>query len=164
VLLPPSRRTPIRWLEPAAIADALARIGQELGAQAQLSTIVISDRHVTFGAVDPRSPGAVAEIMLSGQGFTRSGSASIFYSMKPYFALSDIAELTAERIAALQEQTLQRLNMPRETLSNITISHNNMTRSPKGRVTVEVRVERPNGSGGWVVYELDGTVIATMRP
>jgi hypothetical protein len=54
--------------------------------------------------------------------------------------------------------------MPRETLSSITISHNNMSRSPHGHVTLEVRAERPGGSGGWVVYELDGAVIATMKP
>jgi hypothetical protein len=44
VLLPPSRRPPVDWLNPATIAGAVASVGPTFGAATRIASIVFDDR------------------------------------------------------------------------------------------------------------------------
>ena len=163
VLPPESRRKPSDWFDPATVEQALRRIDQEF-AGGKFGVISFSNRDVTITAEDSNAPGGVAQVFLSAEGFRRFGTAGIWGSMKPFFAMADLKAITAQKIAELETETLTRLKMPPKTLSRITISHHNTDLSPRGNVTIEIRAETPGGSGGWVVYELDGTIVRVMMP
>ena len=105
------------------------------------------------------------EIILSDNGYDRSGTPSTPASKNLPFRIGDLSALTTERIRDLEAKTLATLKMPPKTISSITIGRGSMDPSPKGNVTIEIRAEeRPFGRAGRVNYELDGTVIRTYLP
>jgi hypothetical protein len=54
--------------------------------------------------------------------------------------------------------------MPPGSVIRFTIGRGVIQASPRGTITVEVRAESAGRGHGWVVYELDGSVVSTMRP
>src|SRR5262249_7113552 len=101
----------------------------------------------------------------SDDGFTRFGTPSPFAIGNPPFTVDDLRPLSAERLAALESDTLSRLGLSPGSITTITIERGAMDPSPTSGVTVEIRAEdHPFGRGGRVNYELDGRVIKAYLP
>ena len=163
VLLPKSRRAPIDWLNPGTAAETLERIGQEFGPGAKFQEIMFYDQHVSIGAQDPRKPGEVMQVLLRDEGFSRFGTVMFPGSRQNDFTLEEL-KLSKDAIAAALEKTLAEMKMPAGSIHRITIGRGNMSASRKGGVTMEVRAEAKGVGSGWVVFELDGSVLGVMRP
>lgn len=163
VLLPPSRRTPTAWLNPETVAQSLKRISMEFGADTRIVNILINDRNVSILAEDPRKRGAATRVLLNENGFKRFGTPMLIGTGRPY-TMNDLKPLTAERLASMAERTTKELKMPPGSVVRFTIGRGVIQASPKGTITVEVRAESAGRGHGWVVYELDGSVVSTMRP
>ncbi len=173
VRLPPSRRKPSDWLDPATVVDTLAQIGREFGADTRLVEIMFYDNQVRISAEDPRQPRQLMDVFLDEKGFHRFGGGSFGMAAARRasggFKIAELAPLTAQRIAELEARTLARMNLAKVQVSNITIGRGNMDPSPKGNITIEIRAlvppfNAPIPPGGRVVYELDGTVIKSYLP
>jgi len=164
-MLPESRRKPTDWYDPAAMADAFARMAREFGPTAKFVDLTFMNDKVVITVQDPRKPDDYAQMLLTDAGFMRFGTPSMFAVRNPPFTIADLVPLDAKRLADLQATTLEKLRMQSNTISRITISRGNMDPSPKGNVTVEIRAEeRAFGRGGRVNYEMDGTVLKAYLP
>jgi len=161
--LPPSRRKPTAWLNPETVAQSLDRIGMEFGTDTRIVNILINDRNVSILAEDPRKRGAATRVLLNENGFKRFGTPMLIGTGRPY-TMNDLKPLTAERLASMAERTTKELKMPPGSVVRFTIGRGVIQASPKGTITVEVRAESAGRGHGWVVYELDGSVVSTMRP
>src|SRR5262249_11088539 len=121
VTLPEGRRAPIDWYDPATMVQMLARINREFGADAKFAEIMFMDDKVVITARDPRQPDALAQILLTKDGFMRFGTPSMFAARSVPFAIADLSPLTAAKLTELEVGTLKRLTMPPKTISSITL-------------------------------------------
>lgn len=165
IMLPENRRTATDWYDPVTVAATFARLGVDFGQDRQYAEITIFKDKVIVTAQDHMQENVSREIILSDNGYDRSGTPSMSAAKNKPFRIGDLSALTAERIRDLESKTLATLKMPPKTISSITIGRGSMDPSPKGNVTIEIRAEeRPFGRAGRVNYELDGTVIRTYLP
>ena len=165
VMLPESRRTATDWYDPETMAATFARLGVDFGQDRRYAEITIFNDKVIITAQDHMQANVSREIVLSDNGYDRSGTPSMVAAKNVPFRIGDLSVLTAERIRDLEARTLAALKMPPKTISSITIGRRSMDPSPKGNVTIEIRAEeRPFGRAGRVNYELDGTVIRSYLP
>jgi len=165
VLLPESRRGPIDLFDPPAMLEALAKIDREFGPAGRFAEIRFVRDKAILTAIDPRQPGEFAQFVMTREGFSRFGMASMFATQRPLFAIADLRPLTAAKIGELEKRTLAELKMPPDKVSDVTIGRGGMDPSPKGNVTIEIRAEeRPFGRDGRINFEMDGTAIATYLP
>jgi hypothetical protein len=104
------------------------------------------------------------EIILSDNGYDRSGAPSMLAVKNVPFRIGDLSALTAEHIRDLEARTLETLKMLPKTISSITVGRGGMDPSPKEYHHRDRAEERPFGRTGRVNYELDGTVIRTYLP
>ena len=165
VVPPESRRTATDWYDPATMAATFARLGVDFGQDRRYAEITIFNDKVIITAQDHMQEDLLREIILSDNGYDRSGTPSMTAAKNVPFRIGDLSALTAERIRDLEAKTLATLKMPPKTISSITIGRGSMDPSPKGNITIEIRAEeRPFGRAGRINYELDGTVIRTYLP
>jgi hypothetical protein len=165
VMPPQSRRKPTDWYDPKTMFDTLARIGVEFGHDRKFAEITFFNDKVIITAENHMEPNVFGQILLNDGGFERFGTPSTAASKNVPFRIDDLRGLTFEQIRDLEARTLATLKLPPNTISSITIGRGSMDPSPKGNVTIEIRVEeRPSGRTGRVNYELDGTVIRAYLP
>ena len=162
---PESRRKATDWYDPATMVATFARLGVDFGQDRQYREITIFNDKMIVTAQDHMQENVSREIILSDNGYDRSGTSSMLAAKNVTFRIGDLSTLTAERIRDLEAKTLDTLKMPPKTISSITIGRGGMDPSPKGNVTIEIRAEeRPFGRAGRINYELDGTVIRAYLP
>jgi hypothetical protein len=165
VMPPESRRKQIDWYDPATMAATFARLGVDFGKDRRYAEITIFNDKIVITAQDHMQENISREIILSDNGYDRSGTPSMMAAKNAPFRIGELSALTAERIRDLEAKTLATLKMPPKSISSITIGRGGMDPSSKGNVTIEIRAEeRPFGRAGRVNYELDGTVIRTYLP
>lgn len=172
VLLPPSQSRPVAtgpWLAPETVAATLARLGAEFGPNARYAEILINDSWAMVQMEDPQNPGSLAEFRVEPDSITResAGFPSPFApSLDRAFTLADIATLDADRLADLEQRTLERMGMPGLTVFRYTISRNTLFMTPEDdRLLVEVRAEAADQfTGGRVAYDMAGTEVDVVTP
>jgi len=164
VVLPASRRPPVKWLDAATIAGAIARIAPTFGADAKIASIIFSDRGGRVTVDDRDNGNRPATFDFSSDGVTRASISFMLDSMGPRFGAADVAALNEQAIAALEAQALKRLGAGREAyLESMTIGANAFVRQPGGRA-IEVRVrDRAEDSAqahyAWIVFDFSGRVL-----
>jgi hypothetical protein len=164
VKLPEGRAKPTDWLEPAAMMNALARAERDYGAQRKVRTIRFSRDSVTLTGEDPQRPGALADMRLTDEGFSRSSAIGPSLAPGAPFTLADLSSLSAENIVKLKSGAIARLKPLDYPIEDIYIERNAASR--KGAVTVEVRAweQGPAHNWGAVIYELNGTFVTVVKP
>jgi hypothetical protein len=162
---PDSRRKTTDWYDPATMAATFARLGVDFGQDRKYAQIVFFNDKVIITAQDHMQENVSREIILSDNGYDRSGTPSMLAASAVPFRIGDLSALTADRLRDLEARTLATLKLPPKSISSITIGRTSMDPSPNGNVTIEIRAEeRPGGRAGRVNYELDGTVIRAYLP
>ena len=156
VLLPKSRRKPTAWLDPAVMAQTLAQMAADFGADGQIVKIFIEHDGGRVIAADSRKPGQLMEALLREDGLKRWGT-PMFEGGTP-FPASELVAFTADRLGALLERTRKELDMPDAAIRDITISRNGLGMSDRAKVAVTMMVRTPRGRLGRVVQALDGTL------
>lgn len=158
------------WLAPETVANTLARLGEEFGPDARYAEIFIDDSKALVQMEDPQNPGQIAEIHIDADSMTRDESMMAGTPLGPTlertFTLADIAALDAERLAELEQRTLERMGMPGMTVFRYTISRSVLFMTPEDdRLVVEVRAEMPDQwTGGRVAYDMDGNEVDVVLP
>ena len=71
ILVPPSRRPPVDWLNPATIAGAVASVGPTFGAATKITSIVFDDRGGRITIEDPANNGQAQAFDFSEDGATK---------------------------------------------------------------------------------------------
>ena len=135
--LPPGRRQPIDWYDPATMVSMIDRIGREFGSGAKFFQLMFMDDKVVITATDPRPPSEPVQVLLTENGFTRFGTASMFAIKSRPFTLAELQPLSAEKLTELKASTLRRLTMPPKSVSSIIVARSFVDPSPRGSVTIE---------------------------
>lgn len=166
VVLPEGRRPAVAWSAPATVRATLDRIRREFGDQIKFDEISINDRNTTITAEDPRTPGAVAGFILDHTGFRRTGRPFLSeIGPRRAFTLAEVDAFDVERLADLSKRVVERVKLQGGEIGRFTFSRGVMTRSPRGLLVVEIRVEKNQGwQGGRASYEPDGTEIDFVAP
>jgi len=175
--LPPARRPKRNWLEPAAAIEALAAIGEQFGTNARFAEIVVSNDSMKILAEVPDTPGTMRDYIASDRGLTASGMMMPWdaeFRPERLYRMEDLAFFSAEKLNALTARTFSRLQVGSEmAVSRYTFSIGQimspdgsfMVPSPDGKVTLEIRLESPDGwKGGRITYSSTGEEIDIVMP
>jgi hypothetical protein len=169
VVLPESRRPKIVWLDPAALAGAISRVGPIFGPNARIASIVADDRGGRITVDDPANGGRPATFDLTADGVTRAGMTFSLGSTGPRFGVKDLPSLTEQKIATLEAKALKKLGENKTVyLESVSIGPHPFVRDAGARA-IEVRVrDLPEDSAraeyGWIVYDFDGHVLDFVTP
>jgi hypothetical protein len=169
VVLPESRRPKIVWLDPAALAGAISRVGTIFGPNARIASIVADDKSGRITVDDPANGGRPATFDLSADGVTRAGMTFSIGSTGPRFGVTDLASLTEQKIATLEAEALKKLGKNKMVyLESVSIGPHPFVRDAGARA-IEVRVrDVPEDSAkaeyGWIVYDFNGHVLDFVTP
>lgn len=164
VILPASRRPKVDWLQASSIAGAIARAGSIFGPDANIASIVFTDRSGRITVDEPANNGRPATFDFAGDGVTRSTMSFSFESMGPRFRGADLAPLTEQKLATLQADALKRLGGGKPVyLESVTVGAHPFVQKAGARV-IEVRVrDIPQDSArahyAWIVYDFSGRVL-----
>ena len=169
VILPPSRRPKVDWLQAATIAAAIARAGSTFGPEANIASMVFSDRGGKITIDDPATGGRPATFDFSADGVTRAAISFSLDSMGPRFHAADLALLTEQKLAALEAEALKRLGAGKPAyLESVTIGAHPFVKKA-GAHAIEVRVrdipeDSPQAHYAWIVYDFGGHVLDFATP
>jgi hypothetical protein len=175
--LPAARRPKRNWLDPKTTREALGVIGEQFGKNARFAELSISRDSMQILAEVPDTPGTMRSYTANDRGIT------VMTMMMPWesefrperlYRMNDLAFFSAETLAALTARTFTRLIIgPDMAVSRYTFSVGQlmtpdgsfMVPSPDGRVTLEIRLESPDGwKGGRVTYSSTGEEIDVVMP
>jgi len=162
--LPESRRPKIDWLDPKALAGAIARVGAIFGQNARIASIVAEGRRGRITVDEPAHGGQAATFDFIGDGVSRAGISFALDSMGPRFTVADLAELNEQKLAALQADAFKRLSGTRKAyLESVTIGAHPFVRQA-GAHAIEVRLrdipeDSVKAEYAWIVYDFGGRVL-----
>jgi hypothetical protein len=162
--LPESRRPRIDWLDPKALAGAIARVGAIFGQNAKIASIVADDRRGRITIDDPAHGGQAATFDFTGDGVSRAGISFALDSMGPRFTVTDLATLNEQKLLALQADAFKRLSGARKAyLESVTIGAHPFVRQA-GAHAIEVRLrdiaeDSAKAEYAWIVYDFSGRVL-----
>jgi hypothetical protein len=169
VVLPESRRPKIAWLDPAALAGAVSRVGTIFGPNVRIASIVADDRGGRITVDDPANGGRPATFDFSPDGVTRAAITFSLDSTGPRFGVADLALLTEQKIAKLEAEALKKLGEGKTMyLESFSIGPHPFVRTAGARA-IEVRVrdvpeDSVRAEYGWIVYDFDGSVLDFVTP
>ena len=164
VLLPESRRPKIDWLDPAALAGAIARIGPIFGPDAKIASFVADEREARITVDDPVHGGQPATFEFSASDVKRATISFSLESMGPRFAVADLAGLTEQKLAVLEADALKKLGgVSQVYLESVTIGAHPFVRQA-GAHAIEVRVrdvpeDSVRANYAWIVYDFSGRIL-----
>ena len=175
--LPPARRPKRNWLDPATTGDVLAAIGEQFGTNARFAEITVSGDSMRILAEVPDKPGTMRDYTASDRGVTASGMMMPWdaeFRPERLYRMDDLAFFSAEKLNELTARTFTRLKVGSEmAVSRYTFSIGQimspdgsfMVPSPDGKVTLEIRLESPDGwKGGRITYSSSGEEIDIVMP
>lgn len=169
VVLPESRRPKIVWLDPAALAGAVSRVGAIFGPNVRIASIVADDRGGRITVDEPANGGRAATFDFSADGVSRAGMSFSLDSTGPRFGVADLASLTEQKIAKLEAEALKKLGEGKTMyLESFRIGPHPFVREAGARA-IEVRVrdvpeDSVRAEYGWIVYDFDGRVLDFVTP
>jgi hypothetical protein len=168
VVLPPSRRKALVWLEPQTVRATLQRIGTEIGETTRLHELLLNDRGASLTAEDKTKPGELMSLVVDADTIRRFGTPMFEKKANPAraFTIADLKGLDAESIEGLVSRTMQRLKLKDGKLTRPTFSRGDaFVRPPDGKIMVEIRTETKDGrNGGRIVYTIDGQELQVVPP
>lgn len=175
--LPAYRATKRDWLDPAAAVEALATLDGEFRTAARFAEISISRQNLQILAEVPDQPGTMRNYHMNEAGIGSSDMIMPWdaqFRPERLFTMEDLAFFSAERLEELTRRTAARLHTsPDMAVSRYTFSvgqlmgpdGNFMVPSPDGKVTLEIRIDTPDGfRGGRVTYSSTGEEIDVVMP
>lgn len=168
VVLPASRRPKPKWLDPATIAEAIARVPTTFGRDAKIASIVFDDRGARITLDDPSQSGRAATFDFAPDTFTRSTISFSLEAMGPRFAVGDVGSFNEQRIAALQAEAMKRLAGQRTAyLESVTIGAHPFVRRAGARA-IEVRLrdlaeDSVQAHYAWIVFDFDGRMLDSSK-
>jgi hypothetical protein len=167
VVLPQSRRPAAAWLAPETIRATLTRIDKSFGHNARFIEISINDERGNIVAEDPLKPGANAEFTVDQTEITRFGMPfDKHFHDEEAFTMAEATRIDAGGLKAMMDETIRRMKLADGQVARVTFSRGNVfVQAPRGLITVEVRLETPDGSsGGRVTFDANGRVIDVVEP
>lgn len=175
--LPAARQPKRNWLEPKTTRETLAAIGEQFGKNARFSEISINVDSMRILAEVPDTPGKMRDYNANDRGLTASSMMMPWdaeFRPERLYRMSDLAFFSAEKLNELTARTFSRLKVGSDmALSRYTFSIGQlptpdgsfMVPSPDGKVTLEIRLEGPDGwKGGRVTYSSTGEEIDIVMP
>ena len=162
--LPESRRPKIDWRDPKTLASAISRIGAIFGPDVKIASIVADDDRGRVTVDDPAHGGQAATFDFTTDGVSRAGVSFSLDSMGPRFALSDVAALNEQKLAAMEADAFKRLSAGKTAyLESVTIGAHPFVRQA-GAHAIEVRlrnipVDSVRAEYAWIVYDFGGHVL-----
>lgn len=164
VLLPPSRRPPVDWLNAATIAGAIAGVGPTFGPATKIASIVFDDRGGRITIEDPAHNGQAQTFDLAEDGATRAGITFQLDSSGARFGVSDVASLDERMIAKLEAEAMARLGGQAPAyLESVAIGAHPFE-PQAGAHAIEVRLrdiaqDSVQAHYAWIVFDFNGRVI-----
>jgi hypothetical protein len=164
VVLAPSRRPKVSWLDARTIADAIARIAPTFGTDAKIASIVFDDKGGRLTVDDPANGGRAATFDFNPDGVTRAAISFSLDSIGPRFSFADISSLDQQKIAALEAEALKRLARNGNAyLESVSFGAHPFVRQAGPRA-IEVRLrnlpeDSVRASYAWIVFDFSGRVL-----
>ncbi|HKO07603.1 MAG TPA: hypothetical protein VJ487_07800 [Alphaproteobacteria bacterium] len=169
VRLPPSRKPPANYLDPAAIVQGAAALRKTLGEHAHVMELDFNDRSLDITAEDPRKPGTLGGFSYEEGDIRRSLAApsmALWHNFQDdwFFEAREIDDALLARVAELKERTLERLKLAGGKVDRITFSKNKVFDPLSRQLQIIIRIEGDDGKGGWIAYSREGEVLHVMTP
>jgi hypothetical protein len=164
VVLPEGLRPKVDWREPAAFAGAISRIATTFGEKVSIASIDADERGCRITVDDPANGGKPATFEIGADHVERAGISFSLDSMGPRFTVSDIAFLTADRLASLEARALRKLGEGRKVyLESVRIGAHPFVPQAGAR-TIEIRVrdaavDSVSANYAWMVFDFEGRVL-----
>jgi hypothetical protein len=164
VILPPSRRPPVDWLDASTIARAIARVGPTFGAGTKIASLVFDDRGGRITIEDPANNGRAQTFDFAEDGATRAGITFQLDSSGARFGVSDIASLDEKMISKLEAEAIRRLGGQTPVyLESISIGAHPFE-PQAGAHAIEVRIrdvaqDSVQAHYAWIVFDFNGRVV-----
>lgn len=177
--LPDSRRPKPDWLKPQTITDTLKRIDSEFHPGARYAELTFDNGKTRILAEDPHDPGTMDEFIADETDISRSTTLmpwdAEFRPERLFSIASTDTFIQHDGIAGFTARTYRRLGVDEKKMpvSRYTFAIGQimgpdgtyMVPSPDGKLTLEVRVESPDGQkSGRVVYSSSGKEIDVVKP
>lgn len=175
--LPDARKPKRNWLDPKTTLETFATISEQFGKNARFAEISVNTDSMRILAEVPDTPGSMRDYNANDRGITASSMMMPWdteFRPERLYRMSDLAFFTAEKLNELTARTFSRLQIgPEMALSRYTFSIGQimtpdgsfMVPSPDGKVTLEIRLESPDGwKGGRVTYSSTGEEIDIVMP
>jgi len=175
--LPAARRRSRDWLDPATTVEIFGTLREQFGATARFAEIMVGKDSMQILAEVPDTPGTMRNYHMTDRGISASGMMMPWeaeFRPERLYRLDDLAFFTAEKLGELTARTFTRLHVGTEmeraryTFSIgqlMTPMGDFMVPSPDGKVTLEIRLEGPDGwKGGRVTYSSTGEEIDIVMP
>lgn len=175
--LPAARRPKRNWLEPGTMLERLAVIDKQFGGNARFAELGISRDSMQILAEVPDRPGTMRSYTASDRGITAMTMTMPWdaeFRPERLFRIDDLVFFSAEKLKELTARTFSRLHVgPQMAPARYTFSIGQamgpdgtfMVPSPDGKVTLEIRLENPDGwKGGRVTYSSTGQEIDVVMP
>ncbi|PTM91971.1 hypothetical protein [Mycoplana dimorpha] len=177
--LPDSRQPRRDRLAPQAIADTLRRVAAEFPQAARFAELGFDANETRILAEDPNRPGAMAEFVADDTHVARSAMRMPWdedFRPERLFTMEAIETFTGSgRLAEFRARAYRRLGVDDHAMpiARYTFAIGQamgpdgtyMVPSPDGRLTMEIRVESPDGkSAGRVTYASSGEEIDVVMP
>lgn len=148
----------------ASLAKAIAKIGERLGAHAQISELLITDKHIDITSQDPQDPKKFVAFAYQDEDVTRGSGASQTianaFGARPDW-LWDLALLqpsVVQSLPGLERQTVARLGITHGAIVRITISKDKMFQPGNDKVLIEIRASGDGKEDEWVTFDLAGSI------
>lgn len=175
--LPAARQPKRNWLDAKTTLETLAVIAEQFGKNARFAELSVSRDSMQILAEVPDTPGQMRSYSANDRGLSAMSMMMPWESeFRPerLYRMGDLAFFTAEKLNELTARTFSRLQVGSEmSLSRYTFSVGQiltpdgsfMVPSPDGKVTLEIRLESPDGwKGGRVTYSSAGEEIDIVMP
>jgi tetratricopeptide (TPR) repeat protein len=159
---PPGRGPQIRLLEPAGLAQAIAKIAERLGPHAEIVELSVSEDSVRIQAADPHAPGKLAIFEYKDGEVERApealqGLAEIPGATPDWrWDLAMIDSAAVQRIGELQTRTLRKVADAKASVERISITKDKLFHPNNDKVLVEIETHSDSGEGDSAAYELSG--------
>jgi hypothetical protein len=160
--LPESLRPKIDWLNPSALAGALAKLPSQLGGEVKVASLNVSDQNARITIDDPGRAGQTTTFDFKSNGLLR-GSIVLNDQSNQRYEVKDLAFLTEQKLTALEADAMKRLGGKIKLyLDSLTIGPHPF--APKlGARAIEIRFrDTPESSvkseWAWIVYDFNGKV------
>ena len=164
ILVPPSRRPPVDWLNPATIAGAVASVGPTFGAATKITSIVFDDRGGRITIEDPANNGQAQAFDFSEDGATRAAITFQLDSSGARFSVSDVASLDEKMIGKLEAEAIKRLGGQTPVyLESVSIGAH-LFEPQAGAHAIEIRIrdiaqDSAQAHYAWIVFDFSGRVL-----
>ena len=175
--LPAARQPKRNWLDPKTTRETLAAVSEQFGKNARFSEISVNNDSMRILAEVPDTPGKMRDYNANDRGITASSMMMPWdaeFRPERLYRMDDLAFFSAEKLNELTARTFTRLKVGSDmALSRYTFSIGQlptpdgsfMVPSPDGKVTLEIRLEGPDGwKGGRVTYSSTGEEIDVVMP